>query len=573
MSSHREAPQMSKDPTADSTDLYAFVSPDKPSTVTLIANYIPLQAPDGGPNFYEFADDVRYAIHVDNDGDGKADVSFHFRFKTVNNIPESFLYNDGPITPFTPPGTKGTNWNRQQTYTLTRVDHPNHGKDKSTVLGRNLLVPPCNIGPLSTPRYAATYLASHGHSAIHHFRTGRHHGTVFAGQRAEGFYVDLGAVFDLGGLRGFENFHVGGPGAGLMAGMPGVNSSAAVNVHSLALQIPIVDLVAGGHAPSSTTSSNAVIGVWTTASRQKVQVNDGNRATGENTASGPFVQVSRLGNPLVNELLIGLGDKDRWNVKPPPSDGSTFFEYFANPLLGQLIPALYTANGKANGSTIFPNLKAYNASHTGTTKAHAARPDLVAILLSGIPNSDDRVARRCRRDDPVGGSELHSGRPGRLGRLQPDPQRPRHHSQGHREVPVLIPVPRYAVQRLLDTGEDAGSQHALNRMTTMETLPEPSGPGSVVLDIGGEVGAAAVYVPASLAGFEIEIRRDDEEWAGRHVAVRERVLPAGSVWAALFPSLVEGIYQIRVRGGDPAGPTATLAVTGGRVTTRHWLDD
>jgi hypothetical protein len=110
-------------------------------------------------------------------------------------------------------------------------------------------------------------------------------------------------------------------------------------------------------------------------------------------------------------------------------------------------------------------------------------------------------------------------------------------------------------------------------MTTMETLPEPSGPGSVVLDIGGEVGAAAVYVPASLAGFEIEIRRDDEEWAGRHVAVRERVLPAGSVWAALFPSLIEGIYQIRVRGGDPAGPTATLAVTGGRVTTRRWLDD
>jgi hypothetical protein len=110
-------------------------------------------------------------------------------------------------------------------------------------------------------------------------------------------------------------------------------------------------------------------------------------------------------------------------------------------------------------------------------------------------------------------------------------------------------------------------------MTTMEALPEPSGPGSVVLDIGGEVGAAAVYVPTWLAGFEIEIRRDDEEWAGRHVAVRERVLPAGSVWAALFPSLVEGIYQIRVRGGDPAGPTATLAVTGGRVTTRHWLDD
>src|SRR6201995_4057719 len=99
MSSHREAPEISKDPVADGTDTYAFVSPDKPSTVTLIANYIPLQAPDGGPNFYEFADDVLYAINVDNDGDGRVNIAYHFQFTTVNNIPSSFLYNDGPITP------------------------------------------------------------------------------------------------------------------------------------------------------------------------------------------------------------------------------------------------------------------------------------------------------------------------------------------------------------------------------------------------------------------------------------------------------------------------------------------
>src|SRR5580698_6084933 len=154
MSSHREAPQISKDPTADSTDLYAFVSHDKPSTVTLIANYIPMQAPDGGPNFYEFADDLLYAINIDNDGDGQADIAYHFRFTTVNNIPSSFLYNDGPITPFTKPGTHGTNWNRQQTYSLTRVDFPKNGEPKRTLLGSELLVPPCNIGPLSTPNYA-----------------------------------------------------------------------------------------------------------------------------------------------------------------------------------------------------------------------------------------------------------------------------------------------------------------------------------------------------------------------------------------------------------------------------------
>src|ERR1700754_5024308 len=111
MSSHREAPQISKDPTADSADLYAFVSPDAPDTVTLIANYVPLQAPDGGPNFYEFGDDVRYAIHIDNDGDGEAEISYQFHFHTVNNIPSSFLYNVGPITSLTKPGADGTTWN------------------------------------------------------------------------------------------------------------------------------------------------------------------------------------------------------------------------------------------------------------------------------------------------------------------------------------------------------------------------------------------------------------------------------------------------------------------------------
>jgi hypothetical protein len=169
-----------------------------------------------------------------------------------------------------------------------------------------------------------------------------------------------------------------------MAGMPGVNSTADVNVHSLALQIPIVELVAGGTAPASTTASNAVIGVWTTASRQKVKVTEGRR--GEDTASGPWVQVSRLGNPLVNELIIGIADKDYWNSQSPEHDGTTFFKYFANPLLADLIPALYTADGTPSGATIFPNLKAYNAANSGTTPASPARPDLVAILLSGIPN-------------------------------------------------------------------------------------------------------------------------------------------------------------------------------------------
>jgi Domain of unknown function (DUF4331) len=376
MSSHREAPQISKDPTADSTDVYAFVSPDKPSTVTLIANYIPLQAPDGGPNFYEFADDVLYSIHIDNDGDGKADITYSFRFKTVNNIPTSFLYNDGPIGKLTKPGTKGTNWNRQQTFELHRADYKKTGRPVIVELGSGLLVPPCNIGPLSTPNYASTYLPKSGRSAIQKFSRDGFTGTVFAGQRAEGFYVDLGAVFDLGNLRGFAGDHVGGGGVGLMNGMPGVNSTADVNVHSLALQIPISQLTHDRKTPSSTTAKDAVIGVWTTASRQKVRVADGKR--GESANTGPWRQVSRLGNPLVNELLIAIEDKDYWNtLHPVEQDGTTFFPYVANPLLAQLLPVLYPG--------VFPNLAAYNTKHKGTTHANAARPDLAAILLSGIP--------------------------------------------------------------------------------------------------------------------------------------------------------------------------------------------
>jgi hypothetical protein len=364
MSSHREAPQISKDPTADSTDLYAFVSPDKPGTVTLIANYIPLEHPDGGPNFYEFADDVLYSIHIDNDGDGRADITYDFRFTTTNAIPQSFLYNDGPITSLT--GLGAAAWNRRQTYSLTRLDH-GHG-DERIELAAGLIAPPCNIGPLSTPNYAS--LAS---AAVTSFHAGGFSGTVFAGPRAEGFYVDLGAVFDLGGLRPFQADHLGGA----LASMPGVNSTAAVNVHSLALQVPIEQLTASRQVPASTTHSDAVIGVWTTASRQKARIRqDG----GSWSDSGPFAQVSRLGNPLVNELVIGIGAKDGWNTSPPLADGTTFGGFFANPLLAQLLPTLY--------SPAFPNLAAYNQAHSSDNSLSApARPDLVAILLTGIPQA------------------------------------------------------------------------------------------------------------------------------------------------------------------------------------------
>src|SRR5215472_4072047 len=348
MSSHREAPEISKDPVADSTDVYAFVSPDQPDTVTLIANYIPLQGPAGGPNFYSFGDDVRYEIHVDNDADGRADITYQFHFKTVLSDPDTFLYNTGPILSLDSP-----NWNSRQFYTVTRVKHGD-----ADVIARDLACPPCNIGPLSTPSYASLAQA-----AVHTIGGGV---SVFAGQRAEGFYVDLGSIFDLGDLRPFEQLHAQ-YGMNVFSGpAPGVNATAQLNVHSIAIQVPIAQLVTGTHGHVSDPGS--VIGVWTTASRQRVRVWDADR--GEHVWSGPFHQVSRLANPLVNEVLIPLGHKDRWN-KLPPSDDKRFAQYFAHPELAGLLPALYPG--------VFPNLAALVTAGT-------ARADLEAILLTGIPS-------------------------------------------------------------------------------------------------------------------------------------------------------------------------------------------
>jgi hypothetical protein len=368
MSSHREAPEVASDPAIDSSDLYAFVSPDVPDFVTLIANYVPMQNPAGGPNFYEFGNDVRYEIHIDNDGDGKANITYRFTFAVVNNSPLSFLYNTGPITELTKPGVGHSPWNRQQTYTLTRIDTTRAGRSTETVLGRELLCPPCNIGPLSTPNYEATL----GAKAIHHFSRNGHTGHVFAGQRADSFFVDLGSIFDLADLRPFEQLHAGST----LSSSAGVNSQAALNVHTLALQVPITNLTHNGKVPVSMTGPEAVIGVWTTASRQKMQVLAGKR--GKRVASGPWTQLSRLGNPLVNELLIAISDKDYWNTQPPTSDGSTFFTFFADPKLASMLPGLYPS--------VFPNLEAYNRAHRGTTTRSPARPDLVAILLTGVPN-------------------------------------------------------------------------------------------------------------------------------------------------------------------------------------------
>jgi len=356
MSSHREAPEISKDPVADNTDVYAFVSPDKPDTVTLITNFVPLQDPPGGPNFFEFGDDVLYAIHIDNNGDGVPEISYMFEFTSQLTNPNTFLYNTGPIT-----SLDSDTWNKRQFYSVTRVE----GHDtrawgtasgyenlRARVLGQGLACPPCNIGPRSTPNYQA--LAD---AAVHSLPGGR---TVFAGQRLEGFFVDLGAVFDLGDLRPFQNLHVIPTPAA-----PGVDATKDLNIHTIALQVPIADLTHHHTVPSSVTSSNAVIGVWSSASRRMATMLDG--FGDPPSESGPWIQVSRLGNPLFNEVLIPISLKDNWNSQPPAGD-SAFLSHVQHPELAGLLPALYPG--------VFPNLAGLSA----------ARADLVAILLTGIPS-------------------------------------------------------------------------------------------------------------------------------------------------------------------------------------------
>ena len=347
MSSHREAPEISKDPVADSTDVYAFVSPDRPDTVTLIANYIPLQEPAGGPNFYEFGEDVLYQINIDQTGDGIPDITYQFEFQTELRSSDTFLYNTGPIT-----SLGDTTFNRRQFYTVTKVAH-----GKTTVLGRNLACPPCNIGPLSTPNYDKLAL-----EAVHAIPGGGH---VFAGQRAEGFYVDLGAIFDLGDLRPFEQLHNQFGLHVFTKAAPGVNDTNQLNVHSIALQVPTSELVQKG--AGLVDDSRSVIGVWTTASRNKVRLWDYDQ--GEDVNIGPFRQVSRLGNPLFNEVINPQGKKDLWNTLPP-ADDKLFASYVAHPELAALLPILYP--------DVFPALAAL-------VKSGKPRADLEAILLTGLP--------------------------------------------------------------------------------------------------------------------------------------------------------------------------------------------
>lgn len=345
-SSHREAPMIGLDPQADNTDLYAFRSPDKPDTLTVVANYIPLEEPNGGPYFNSFGDNVRYEIHVDNDGDARPDISYRFRFKTNRQNPDTFLYITGPVTSPTDP-----NFNLQQSYTVEKVTYRRRGHESAQHVGTGN-VPPVNVGPRSTPNYPA--IAA---QAITQLSDGT---TVFAGPRDDAFFVDLGSIFDLGGLRPFNSLHTV-PLDPAQFGDKGIDGVSGYNTHSITLQIPIAQLSADGKGPADT--KRPVVGIYAAASRQSTTVL---RGDGRVSTRGPWVQVSRLGNPLINEVVIPVGMKDYWNAQRP-ADDRQFQKFYERPELARLVNFLY------------PALEDVNTS---------GRADLVAILLTGVKLPD-----------------------------------------------------------------------------------------------------------------------------------------------------------------------------------------
>jgi len=373
-SSHREAPLITADPLADNTDVYSFRSTEagREGFVTLIANFIPFQEPSGGPHFYKFDDTVLYEIKVDNTGDGVEDITYQFQFRTrfVNGdtilgmaAPNEAQAGTGGIEPLITSLTD-PDYNEPQTYTVRLVRGATNGRVSGTVLasGQPLITPPNNIGERTTPNYERDL----GSQAI--YNVGTAGARVFAGQREEGFYIDVGAIFDTLNLRG-----------GGVAATGGVDGLSGFNVNTIAFEAPIQALTRNNSVPSSPTDPNAVIGVWATASRQTTRVIRPSIVNGRPSISlnaGPYRQVSRLANPLVNELVIPLRLKDTFNSSTPANDAQ-FAQFILDPQLARLISAVFGINVPGSAGPITPA--------TAFTAPPANRTDLVAIFATGIP--------------------------------------------------------------------------------------------------------------------------------------------------------------------------------------------
>jgi hypothetical protein len=345
-SSHREAPLSSIDPTADDTDVYAFKAADAPNALTIVANWIPFEDPAGGPNFYRLDDRAAYYLNVDNTGDGRPDVRYRFKFRTKVLDKNSFLYALPGVSSIRDPKL-----NVQQTYSVVRETFRGGRETGHTVLGTDLPVAPNNVGPKTFPNYPAVAGA-----AVRHLGGG---GRVFVGQADDPFFVDLGSTFDAIHIRN---------GTGNAGG--GKDDLAGYNVHSVALQVPVEQVTRDHAGVSGPSAPNAVVGVWASTNRERLSVTAApgfgpttQQLRREGRQEGDEVQVSRLGNPLVNEVVIPLGQKDLFNATQPSDDLKNFGKYVLSPQLAKVI------------NILFPGL---NVPETNRT-------DIVQALLTGIP--------------------------------------------------------------------------------------------------------------------------------------------------------------------------------------------
>jgi hypothetical protein len=329
-SSHSEAPGTSKDRLADDTDLYAWIASDAPGAVTIVGNWVPLIEPNSGPNFAGFDDEASYYINVDNVGDARKHVRFEFTFHTTRQNDNTFLYNTGQVGSLTDP-----NLNVRQFWTLTRIDVDS---GQETVLGTGQ-VAPYFVGPTSMPNYDTLT-----QSAITTLPGGY---KVFVGPRDDPFFVDLAAVFDLLSIRKLP----GNAGKG-------VDGVGGYNVMSVVLQMPKERITKDGMAPDA-SRNNHIIGLWDTAERHQTRMIQGD---GTVALSGPEVQVSRLGMPLVNEIVIPVGKKDLFNASEPAQDVANFGAYVVDPEPARLLNALFGINVPA-----------------------APRNDIVQVFATGVP--------------------------------------------------------------------------------------------------------------------------------------------------------------------------------------------
>jgi hypothetical protein len=368
-SSHREAPNTSQDPTADDTDVYAFTADDAPGALTVVANWIPFEDPAGGPNFYNFDPKAHYYVNVDNTGDGAYDIRYEFAFKTKIVNPSSFAAATPTVDSLT-----DANLNVRQSYSVTREVYGKRGRKRSEkVVGRNLPVVPSNIGAKTMPNYGA--LSNEGIKSI----TGG--GKVFAGQRDDPFYVDLGQTFDSINFR---------PGVGTGNQGGGKDDLAGYNTNSIVLQVPESQVTRDGKSVAAADSPNAVIGVWSSTERRRLQVTDDIRGKG---SKGKFVQVSRLGNPLVNEVVIPLGQKDRFNRTQPQNDAKNYGKYVVEPELAKLMNALFNLGVKETGRTDIVQALLTGVPGLTQISAKPAAADTLKINLGVPPTAAGSVSR------------------------------------------------------------------------------------------------------------------------------------------------------------------------------------